>query len=133
MRSRRETVRAASSLAKTLTLASALSCLVLASAGCSTREGSKAQADSDPARELFQRNCAACHGRDGEGKQIGTLKAPSLREGRAATDTDERLLTQIHDGGNGMPPFKYSLTDEQIDDLLRFVRGDLQGRSASKQ
>ena len=58
---------------------------------------------------------------------------PSLREGRAATDTDARLLTQIHDGGNGMPPFKYSLTDEQIADLLRFVREGLQGRGPSKQ
>ena len=131
MHSRSETGRASSRLAKTLTLA--LACLAaLASAGCSTRGDARAQV-TDPARELFQRNCAACHGQQGEGKQIGTLKAPSLREGRAATDTDERLLTQIHDGGNGMPPFKYSLTDEQIDDLLRFVRGDLQASAASKQ
>lgn len=132
MHSRSETGRASSRLAKTLTLA--LSCLALASAGCSTRGDARAQeAAADPARELFQRNCAACHGEQGEGKQIGTLRAPSLREGRAASDTDERLLKQIHDGGNGMPPFKYSLTDEQIDDLLRFVRDDLQARAASKQ
>ena len=130
MHSRSETVRASSRLAKTLTLA--LACLALSSAGCSTHGDARAQA-ADPARELFERNCAACHGQQGEGKQIGTLKAPSLREGRAATDTDERLLTQIHDGGNGMPPFKYSLTDEQIDDLLRFVRGELQASAASKQ
>jgi mono/diheme cytochrome c family protein len=113
----------------------ALSSLALASAGCATQEGAKAkaQADSNPARELFKRNCAVCHGPGGEGKQIGTLSVPSLREGRAATDPDERLFRQIHDGGNGMPPFKYSLTDEQIGDLLRFVRGDLQGRAAAKQ
>ncbi|HST51584.1 MAG TPA: cytochrome c [Pyrinomonadaceae bacterium] len=130
MHSRSETVRVSSRLAKTLTLA--LACLALASAGCSTHGDARAQS-ADPARELFERNCAACHGQQGEGKQIGTLKAPSLCEGRAATDTDERLLKQIHDGGNGMPPFKYSLTDEQIDDLLRFVRGDLQASAASKQ
>ena len=134
MRSRSETARASSSLAKTLTLAFALSCLALA-AGCTTQENTKAQAqdDSNFARGLFKRNCAVCHGPDGEGRQIGTLSVPSLREGRAATDPDERLFRQIHDGGNGMPPFKYTLTDEQIGDLLRFVRGDLQGRAAPEQ
>ncbi len=80
----------------------------------------------DDARELFARNCAACHGPSGEGKQIGTLQVPTLREGRAAQDPDARLLTQIHDGGNGMPPFKFTLTDDQIQDLLRFVREELQ-------
>jgi mono/diheme cytochrome c family protein len=134
MRSRSETARASSSLAKSLTLTFALSCLALA-AGCATQGGTKAQAqdDSNFARQLFKRNCAVCHGPEGRGKQIGTLSVPSLREGRAATDPDERLFRQIHDGGNGMPPFKYTLTDEQIGDLLRFVRGDLQGRAASKQ
>jgi mono/diheme cytochrome c family protein len=134
MHSRSETARASSGLAKTLALTLALSCLSLA-AGCATQENTKAQAqdDSNFARGLFRRNCAVCHGPDGEGKQIGTLSVPSLRAGRAATDPDERLFRQIHDGGNGMPPFKFTLTDEQIGDLLRFVRGDLQGRAASEQ
>jgi mono/diheme cytochrome c family protein len=107
-------------------------CVALAASACSPREDKAAQA-ADPTRELFQRNCAACHGREGEGRQIGTLTVPSLREGRAAADTDARLLTQIHDGGKGMPPFKDSLTDEQIADLLRFVRERLQGRAPPKQ
>ena len=119
-------------LAETFRLAPAVIFVALAASACSPREGKTAQV-ADPTRELFQRNCAACHGHEGEGRQIGTLTVPSLREGRAATDTDARLLTQIHDGGNGMPPFKYSLTDEQIADLLRFVREGLQGRGPSKQ
>jgi mono/diheme cytochrome c family protein len=82
--------------------------------------------EGDSARELFARNCAACHGQAGEGKQVGTLQVPPLREGRAAQDPDARLLSQIHDGGNGMPPFKFTLTDEQIQDLLRFVRKEIQ-------
>jgi mono/diheme cytochrome c family protein len=107
-------------------------CVALAASACSPRGGNAAQA-ADPTRELFQRNCAACHGREGEGRQIGTLTVPSLREGRAAADTDARLLTQIHDGGRGMPPFKDSLTEEQIADLLRFVRERLQGRSPTRR
>jgi mono/diheme cytochrome c family protein len=117
--------------AKTLRLAPAFVFLALAAA-CSPRAGDKAATAADPSRELFERNCAVCHGKEGEGREVGTLKVPSLREGRAAADPDERLLAQIRDGGNGMPPFKYTLTDEQIDDLLRFVRERLQGRAPAK-
>ena len=120
-------------LAETFRLAAAAAVgLALAATACATRDAVTARS-ADPARELFQRNCAACHGHEGEGRQIGTLNVPSLRAGRAATDPDERLSAQIHEGGNGMPPFKYSLTDEQIGDLLRFVRDSLQGRAAPKQ
>jgi mono/diheme cytochrome c family protein len=121
-------------LAKNFMLA--LAALALVSAACATRDGGAAQSGSSGAggetRMLFERNCAACHGPQGEGKQIGTLKVPSLREGRPATDPDARLLAQIHDGGNGMPPFKYTLTDEQIQDLLRFLREELQGRAPAR-
>lgn len=105
-----------------------LAALTLGSAACAMRDTAPAQSGGgDQTRTLFERNCAACHGPQGEGKQIGTLKVPSLREGRPATDPDARLLTQIHDGGGGMPPFKYTLTDEQMQDLLRFLREELQG------
>ena len=118
--------------AGTLRLVLVAAAVTLAAVSCATRDNRTTQ-DADPTHTLFQRQCAACHGHDGEGRQIGTLKVPSLRAGRAATDTDERLSAQIHEGGNGMPPFKYSLTDEQIGDLLRFVRDSLQGRAAPKQ
>lgn len=96
--------------------------------GCATRDGASAakKTKGDNARELYARNCAACHGPGGEGKQVGTLNVPALREGRAAQDPDARLLSQIHDGGNGMPPFKFTLTDDEIQELLRFVREELQ-------
>jgi quinohemoprotein ethanol dehydrogenase len=104
----------------------ALACLA---SSCATRDDASAAKISkdDSARELFARNCAACHGPAGEGKQVGTLQVPTLRAGRAAEDTDARILAQIHDGGNGMPPFKFTLTDDQIQELLRFVREEIQG------
>lgn len=116
---------------KTFGLTLGLAAAALAFTACAARAGKRAAA-TDPTHELFQRNCSMCHGAQGEGKQVGTLKVPSLREGRPATDPDERLFAQVHDGGNGMPPFKYTLTDEQIQDLVRFVREELQGRAPSK-
>lgn len=112
-------------LAKIFVLALAsLACLCSA---CVTGDVSAVKRSKEPdARELFARNCAACHGQSGEGKQVGTLQVPPLREGRAAQDPDARLLAQIHDGGNGMPPFKYTLTDDEIQSLLHFIREELQ-------
>lgn len=106
---------------------------MLLTSACSASAGRKERAADDPARQLFQRNCAMCHGAAGEGKQIGTLKVPSLHEGRAATDPDDRLFQQVRDGGGGMPPFKFTLTDDQIHDLIRFVREEVQGRASSGQ
>jgi mono/diheme cytochrome c family protein len=110
----------------------ALACL---NAACATGDDAAAakMSKGDSARELFARNCAACHGPAGEGKQVGTLQVPTLRAGRAAEDTDARILSQIHDGGNGMPPFKFTLTDDQIQELLRFVREEIQGKGRGRR
>jgi mono/diheme cytochrome c family protein len=107
--------------------------VALLTAGCAAGGDAPAQTHGDLTRKLFRQNCAACHGQQGEGRQLGTLKVPALREGQPVTDTDARLLAQIHDGGKGMPPFKYTLTDEQMQDLLRFVREELQGRAERQQ
>jgi len=56
------------------------------------------------------------------------MKIQPLNSGRALTDTDEKFFKQISDGGNGMPPFKAMLDDGQIEDLVRFIREELQGR-----
>jgi mono/diheme cytochrome c family protein len=118
--------------AETFKLTLATVALSIAAAACATRGDAPAQ-DASPTRSaLFQRSCAMCHGKEGEGGQVGTLRVPALREGRPVSDTDERLFAQISDGGNGMPPFKFSLTDDQIRDLVRFVREDVQGRGAKQ-
>lgn len=76
--------------------------------------------------------CVRCHKESGEGGLFEMdnekLKVPSLREGKAVKDTDQRLAKQIADGGDGMPAFKKRLTSEQIAGLVRFIRVSLQGK-----
>ena len=101
---------------------------LLFSAGCAARPQKPVPTAGVPVRVLYERNCAVCHGRQGEGTQLGTMKTPPLNSGAALTDTDEKFFKQISDGGNGMTPFKYTLDDHQINDLIRFIREELQGR-----
>ena len=102
-------------------------CLALSATGCATR----AEKPADGAVTtgvLYQRNCAVCHGPQGQGTELGTMKVPPLNSGAALNDPDEKFFKQISDGGKGMPPFKATLDDKQIEDLVRFIREELQGR-----
>ncbi|HZI19818.1 MAG TPA: cytochrome c [Pyrinomonadaceae bacterium] len=102
----------------------------LAAAGfaCSPTSGG-GSGDTATAR-LYRRQCAACHGAEGAGGQVGSLTVADLRAPHAIAYADQQLYQKIHDGGNGMPPFKYSLSDQQIHDLVRFIRNDIQRRGA---
>jgi mono/diheme cytochrome c family protein len=69
---------------------------------------------------LFRdKGCAFCHGAD----LTGTKKAPSL----AGINKDKawpaaRITTQILNGGQKMPPFRDSLDDSEIADLVAYLR-----------
>jgi cytochrome c551 len=68
--------------------------------------------------ELYAATCARCHGDDLEGG-IG----PSLRpEGHAHGHSDAELIAIVTNGKNGMPAFAGELTEEQITDLISFIR-----------
>jgi len=80
----------------------------------------------------FQKNCQVCHGEKGQGGTVTVerrkLKVPSLREGHALDHTDEKFVKQISEGDDEMPAFKDKLSKEQINDLVKFIRKELQGK-----
>jgi mono/diheme cytochrome c family protein len=102
----------------------------------------KATANPTPADELaaaktsYGQVCASCHGDSGEGGPVKIegkmLKVPSLKEGHALKHSGDELAKQISKGGGGMPPFKDKLTPEQINNLVRFIKRDIQGAAAPK-
>lgn len=74
---------------------------------------------------FFRSNCVVCHGKEADGGELAGKPVPSLRTGEAMRKTDEELYEQIANGKNGMPPFKYQLTEQQMRNMVRFIR-DLQ-------
>jgi mono/diheme cytochrome c family protein len=54
------------------------------------------------------------------------LKVPSLKKGHALDHSDAELAKKISEGDDGMPAFKDKLTQEQINNLVRFVRKEFQ-------
>jgi len=73
---------------------------------------------------LFKAKCAPCHGADGKGDtSMGkVLKVRDLSSEDVQKQTDAELTKITEDGKNKMPAYKGKLTDDQIKDLVAFIR-----------
>lgn len=76
---------------------------------------------------LFRQNCAVCHGREADGKDMDGKTIPSLRRGDVEQKSETEIYNQIYNGGNGMLPFKGQLSENEIQRMVKFVKYDLQG------
>jgi cytochrome c6 len=77
------------------------------------------------AGQLFAKQCASCHGKDGRAK---TIKG-KLKHARNLTDpdwqgrvSDERIFNSIMNGKEKMPAYGKKLSQEQIEALAAYVR-----------
>lgn len=71
----------------------------------------------------FRTKCAVCHGPDGGGSEVGkSMNVPDLRSQAVQKLPDAELAQIISDGKGGMPPFKSSLSEAQIHDLVSHIR-----------
>jgi alcohol dehydrogenase (cytochrome c) len=69
--------------------------------------------DAAAGEQVFADNCSGCHGLDGTGANGG----PSL-----VTKNDrEAVLRQVRNGGGGMPAFKGTLSEKEIQDVASYV------------
>jgi cytochrome c6 len=79
--------------------------------------------DSAASSATFRTKCAVCHGPDGGGSEVGkSMNVPDLRSEAVQKRPDAELAQIISDGKGGMPPFKSSLSEAQIHDLVSYVR-----------
>lgn len=92
----------------------------LSACAASTVHAADKKAAEQAGAALYRdKGCGFCHGANLE----GTRKAPSLAEIRKQRPwTDEKITQQILDGGAKMPPFDMSLSEEEVRQLIAFLR-----------
>ena len=79
---------------------------------------------------LYYRSCVECHGRDGRGSwraALFLLRPGNLASPRVAAESDRYLFDIIKHGGSpigrpGMPAFGYHLSDDDIRELVKYIR-----------
>jgi len=84
------------------------------------------------ARVNYAANCEACHGPTGEGGLVKVdnkqIKVPSLKAEHAVKHTDEQITKMITNGEEAMPSFKDKMSAQEIQDMVRYVRKEIQGK-----
>jgi len=78
------------------------------------------EGDAANGAEIFASTCAACHGSDGEGTSIG----PALNQAGLLAKGDDFLRATVGEGiaGTSMVAFEGRLTDQEIADVIAFLR-----------
>jgi cytochrome c6 len=81
----------------------------------------------------FKEKCVLCHGADGTGNTtLGKqLQAANLRSKEVQKKPDPELHKTVHDGNGNMPPFQDQLTEDEITQVIKYVRQEF-GKTAKK-
>jgi DNA-binding beta-propeller fold protein YncE/mono/diheme cytochrome c family protein len=84
------------------------------------------QAAATPSKEaegLYKAKCQVCHGPDGTGSVAGKkMGAKEFHSPEVAKQSDAELFDAVKKGKGKMTAFAGKLTDDQIKDLIKYVR-----------
>ena len=94
--------------------------LIAVLASPASYSSSKEEESAKAGAALFRdKGCTYCHGVGG----AGTKKAPPLTDAwKDKSLTTEKMTDQILNGGQKMPPFRDSVTDDEVIDLIAYIR-----------
>ncbi len=91
--------------------------------------------DLASARKIYSEKCVNCHKENGSGGVTvlddGTkIKAPNFMSERLKKDADDDWIETIENGAkeDGMPAFKGKITDDEIKNLVKYIRREFQGK-----
>ncbi len=78
-------------------------------------------------KKIYVDKCVKCHGEKGKGdgpkaEDLEKKPADHTDKAKMAKFTDEDLKKTVKEGKRPMPAFGKKLTEEQIDDLIAYVR-----------
>lgn len=96
--------------------------LVLAGTNLYAQKG-----DAAKGKDVFDANCSVCHNSDSEEAKIGPglkglTKKAKMSAGDKKAPTDANVREQINNGGNGMPPYKDTLSDAEKANLIAYLK-----------
>jgi mono/diheme cytochrome c family protein len=86
------------------------------------------------AKKIYTEQCINCHKADGtggpgviEGKKI---KAPNFTSDKLKKEPDAEFIEVIENGekADGMPAYKGQLSDQEIKNLVKYIRKEFQGK-----
>ena len=78
---------------------------------------------ADTTQNLYKSKCQGCHGADGHASAIGKkLGARDFQDPNVAKMSDEELIKVTTEGKNKMPAYKGKLTDDQIKDVVKYIK-----------
>ena len=85
--------------------------------GCSTAPALAA----NPAEgaQIYATHCSQCHGQDGRGT---VARAPDFTRGEKLLAPDAMLVRDLRRGGRGMPAYEGLLREQQLLDVMAYVR-----------
>jgi mono/diheme cytochrome c family protein len=90
------------------------------------KKAAAAKGSATKGKEVFDQKCGICHFADSDAKKIGPgLKGISKRGTFTVNNnkvTDDNLKTWIENGDSLMPPFKDVLEEQQIRDVIAYVK-----------
>lgn len=84
---------------------------------------------ADDAADLWKAKCKGCHGEDGKAKtKVGEKeKIPDFTTAKWQQDMADadikRVIADGSDANSKMKPFKEKLTGQEIDALVKYIRG----------
>jgi mono/diheme cytochrome c family protein len=78
---------------------------------------------ADDAEALYESKCQACHGADGKGSAAGQkLGVKDFHSPDVQKQSDTELIEATKQGKGKMPPYDKKLTDDQIKQLIKYIR-----------
>lgn len=85
----------------------------------------KKAGDAAKGKEVFEAQCSVCHDATGSEKKTGPglkglFQKAKFADGKKVTEATVRA--KINAGGNGMPGFEDSLSKEELNDLIAYLK-----------
>ena len=91
---------------------------------CAALAVGSVSAVAQDAAAVYKAKCAMCHGPDGKGSATGLkMGAHDFTAADVQKETDAQLTDTISKGKGKMPAYAGKLKDNEIKDLVAYIRG----------